>query len=41
MEDRIKELSKYRFENSLEDLKEAKIMLENERYKNALRAYYL
>ncbi|MCR5468284.1 MAG: HEPN domain-containing protein [Lachnospiraceae bacterium] len=41
MEERVKELSKYRFENSLESLKDAKIMLENERYKNALnRGYY-
>ncbi len=41
MEERIKELSKYRFETSLEDLEDARIMYENGRYKNALnRAYY-
>ncbi|MGN0369444.1 MAG: HEPN domain-containing protein [Butyrivibrio sp.] len=41
MEERIKELSKYRFETSLENLEDAKLMFENGRYKNALnRAYY-
>ena len=41
MESSINELSKYRFETSLEDLEDARIMLENGRYKNALnRAYY-
>lgn len=41
MEDRIKELSKYRYETSLEDLSDAKLMLDNGRYKNALnRGYY-
>ncbi len=41
MEERIKELSKYRYETSLEDLEDARIMYENGRYKNALnRAYY-
>ena len=41
MEDRIRELSKYRFETSLENLEDARIMYENGRYKNALnRAYY-
>lgn len=41
MEERVKELSKYRFETSLENLEDAKLMFENERYKNALnRAYY-
>ena len=42
MEERIKELSKYRYETSLEDLEDARIMYENGRYKNALnRADYL
>ena len=36
MEERIKELSKYRYETSLEDLEDARIMYENGRYKNAL-----
>ena len=41
MEERVKELSKYRFETSLENLADAKLMYENGRYKNALnRAYY-
>lgn len=41
MEERVKELSKYRFETSLENLEDAKLMFENGRYKNALnRAYY-
>ena len=41
MEDSVKELSRYRFETSEEDLIDAKIMYDNGRYKNALnRAYY-
>ena len=41
MEDRIIELSKYRFETSMENLEDARIMLSNGRYRNALnRAYY-
>ena len=41
MECSVKELSKYRFETSLEDIEDAKIMYENGRYKNTLnRAYY-
>ncbi len=37
----MKELAKYRFETSLEDLIDAKLMLDNGRYKNALnRGYY-
>lgn len=41
MEERVKELSKYRLEASFEALADAKIMYENARYKNALnRAYY-
>ena len=41
MEERVKELSKYGFETSLENLEDAKLMFENGRYKNALnRAYY-
>ena len=41
MEDRVRELSKYRYETSLEDIIDAKIMYENGRYKNTLnRAYY-
>lgn len=41
MEGSIKDLSKYRFECSVEALEDAKIMLANGRYKNALnRAYY-
>ena len=41
METSMRELSKYRFENCKEDLFDAKLMLENGRYKNALnRGYY-
>lgn len=41
MEGKIEELSKYRFEMCIEALNDAKIMYENERYKNTLnRAYY-
>ena len=41
MEGSIEELSKYRYEVSLETLTDAEIMLDNGRYKNALnRAYY-
>ena len=41
MEERVRELSKYRFETSLEALADAKLMYDNKRYKNALnRAYY-
>lgn len=41
MEERVKELSKYRLESSFEALDDARIMYENGRYKNALnRAYY-
>ena len=41
MEGGVKELSKYRYENSLEALEDARLMYENGRYKNALnRAYY-
>ena len=41
MEGTIEELSKYRFETSIEALNDAKLMYDNERYKNALnRAYY-
>ncbi len=41
MEGSIKELSRYRYETSLENLEDARIMFENGRYKNALnRAYY-
>ena len=41
MEGSIKELSKYRFETSMESLEDARIMFEKGRYKNALnRAYY-
>lgn len=41
MEDSMRELSKYRFENAKEDLYDAKLMFENGRYKNALnRGYY-
>ena len=36
MEERIKELSKYRYETSLENLEDARIMYDNGRYKNAL-----
>lgn len=41
MEEHVKALSKYRFETSLENLDDAKLMYENGRYKNALnRGYY-
>ena len=41
MESRLEELSKYRFECSIEALEDAKIMFKNGRYKNTLnRAYY-
>ena len=41
MEDRMKELAKYRFQTSLENITDAKIMFDNGRYKNALnRGYY-
>ena len=41
MEGSVSALSKYRFETSLESITDAKIMLDNGRYKNALnRAYY-
>ncbi len=41
MENSVKDLSKYRFETSLENLTDSRIMLDNGRYKNALnRAYY-
>ena len=41
MESSMRELSKYRFETCQEDLYDAKLMLENGRYKNALnRGYY-
>ena len=41
MEGSIKDLSKYRFECSIESFEDAKIMFENKRYKNTLnRAYY-
>lgn len=41
MEAQIKELSKYRYETSLEAIADAKLMYDNGRYKNALnRAYY-
>ncbi len=41
MESSVKELSRYRYETSLEDLEDARLMYENERYKNALnRGYY-
>ena len=41
MEERMKELSKYRFETALENLDDARLMLDNGRYKNALnRAYF-
>lgn len=41
MEERLKELSKYRFNTSCESLEDARIMFENGRYKNSLnRAYY-
>ena len=41
MEERVRELSRYRFETGLENLEDARLMYENRRYKNALnRAYY-
>ena len=41
MEDSMRELSRYRYENAKEDLYDAKLMFENGRYKNALnRGYY-
>ncbi|MBO6149494.1 MAG: HEPN domain-containing protein [Lachnospiraceae bacterium] len=41
MEGGIKELSKYRFETSRENIEDAKIMYANGRFKNSLnRAYY-
>lgn len=41
MEGTVEELTKYRFETSIESLNDAKIMFGNERYKNALnRGYY-
>lgn len=41
MEGSVTTLAKYRYETSLETLEDAKIMLKNGRYKNALnRAYY-
>ncbi len=41
MENSVNELSKYRYETSLEDIKDAKILFEHGRYKNALnRGYY-
>jgi len=41
MEERVKELSQYRYMTSLENLEDARLMYENNRYKNALnRAYY-
>ncbi len=41
MESSMTELSKYRFDTCKEDLYDAKLMLENGRYKNALnRGYY-
>ena len=41
MESSLEELSRYRFEASKEALADAKIMFDNNRYKNALnRAYY-
>ncbi len=41
MAENIRVLSKYRFETSLENLEDARIMYDNGRYKNALnRAYY-
>ena len=36
MEGSIKDLSKYRFENSIEALEDAKLLFENGRYKSAL-----
>ncbi len=41
MERSLNDLSKYRFETSLEDIDDAKLMFDNGRYKNTLnRAYY-
>ena len=41
MENSVEALSKYRFENCVEALEDARLMYENGRYKNALnRAYY-
>ena len=41
MEEHVRELSKYRYETSLENIVDARIMYENGRYKNALnRGYY-
>lgn len=41
MEERVMELSRYRFEMSMENLEDTKLMYEYGRYKNALnRAYY-
>lgn len=41
MDSSIKDLSKYRFETSLENLTDARLMYDNGRYKNSLnRAYY-
>ena len=41
MEGTVEELSRYRFETGIEAINDAKLMYENERYKNALnRAYY-
>ena len=41
MENSIKELSRYRYETSLEDLEDARLMYANGRYKNTLnRGYY-
>ncbi|MCR5388695.1 MAG: HEPN domain-containing protein [Lachnospiraceae bacterium] len=41
MEERVIELSKYRFETAVESIEDARLMFNNGRYKNALnRAYY-
>ena len=41
MEDSVMTMSKYRFECSIEALEDARLLYENERYKNTLnRAYY-
>lgn len=41
MDSSIKDLSRYRFETSLENITDAKIMYDNGRYKNTLnRTYY-
>ena len=37
MEERLKELSKYRFETSLENLEDARLMYENGRYNNVVK----